>query len=205
MKMKTFTVAATAANLHPLYHPAERGEAVFLYGMPLTISALVMGGSSFPLFCLNPFKPGQILIGYSKKRVIGVYGCMLVRCEPLPLPLFLGGDCQRLQKKYLEIHERYIRARCSLPLHKSFQLAPYFFSRFPFLGCFVSLFEGKFFLCEICVFCHCTCKSRTMSSTALHGYKSYKSYKTYTNFDTSESRCSCGFSDLRCNKIPKEA
>ena len=49
MKMKTFTVAATAANLHPLYHPAERGEAVFLYGMPLTISALVMGGEFLPV------------------------------------------------------------------------------------------------------------------------------------------------------------
>ena len=70
-----------------------------LYGMPLTISALVMGGSSSTFLPVVLPSSGQILTGYSKKRVIGVYGCMLVRCEPLPLPLFFRGGLSAVTKK----------------------------------------------------------------------------------------------------------
>ena len=50
---------------------------------------------------------------------------MLVRCEPLPLPLFFRGGLSAVtKKKYLEIHERYISPRCALLVHKSFQHCP---------------------------------------------------------------------------------
>ncbi len=60
----------------PPYNLRESKNVVPLYGMPLTISALVMGGLLPVVLPLS----GQILTGYSKKRLIGVNGCMLVRC-----------------------------------------------------------------------------------------------------------------------------